>query len=172
MQLKQCIALLLFLYQGLSHATIYWPEQDLSHLSCEKPVLIFDADQVLVDRHFHVPLVLLCHLFDTMHQQEFLDALPTIINLPTDKTYTPHEIIEYLYTFWKDFGKDTCDFDLDPAVDMLVEKHPILQMPTKSNVSFADHLKHQSSQGTPRHDTVALLLKAQKAGYPIAIGTR
>ena len=90
MQLKQCIALLLFLYQGLSHATIYWPEQDLSHLSCEEPVLIFDAISFLVDRHFHVPLVLLCHLFDTMHQQEFLDALPTILSTCQQIKPIPH----------------------------------------------------------------------------------
>lgn len=142
----------------------FWP----SH---KKVVLVFDADQVLLDRTFNIPLMFLCYMLDTTDLNGLSAELPKIINLDSPAQEIPRDVADAFNEFWKKFGKRVCDLDLDPAVDELVEKHPILQQETKSKVPFAEHMKHQCSYGIPRNGTIDLLLKAHTAGHPIAIGT-
>lgn len=172
MKMRSVFFYFLMIYNGVCSATVYWPLRSLPDFMHEKPVLIFDADQVLLDRSFDIPMMFLCYLLDATDPEGVSAAFTTIIQHEGLLHETPRDMVHAIIVFWKEFGgKRVCDLDLDPAVDELVEKHPILQQKTKSGVSFADHMKQQCSYGTPRKDTIALLLKAHSAGYPIAVGT-
>jgi hypothetical protein len=73
--------------------------------------------------------------------------------------------------FWR-FSDDVCAHDLDPAVDMLVERHPdLLMRKTKSGITFAEYMKYQCSTREAIQGTVNLLLKVHKAGCLIGVGT-
>lgn len=171
MKLQQLFALFFLLYQFSSHATIYWLLQEVNKLSDEKPVLIFDADQVLLDRTWNIPLLFLFYMLDATDQKGLSEELPKIFKLDCDKLSMPLENVNAFNAFTSVFNKEVCNFDLDPAVDNLVEKHPILQQKTKSNISFAEQMKQGCSCGIARQDSIELLLRAYNAEYPIAIGT-
>jgi FMN phosphatase YigB (HAD superfamily) len=168
MKLYQLLVLF-FLYHCSCDATIYFPKQVSK--TDKQPILIFDADQVLLDRTWNIPLIFFFYMLDATDQNGLFIELPKMLNLDCDKITAPIESQNAFNSFIKAFNKDVCNFDLDPAVDKLVEKYPILQQRTKSNTSFAEHLKRGCSCGIARQDSVNLLLRAHGNGYPIAIGT-
>ncbi len=158
-------------YKCPGDPTIYVPLEFDFNKSDKKPVLIFDADQVLLDRRWDIPLTILCYIFDSHDPIELVAELHNIFNIDSDKINFPVEHIRAVNEFTAAFDKEVCAFDLDPAVDKLVEKNPILQKNTKSRISFAERLKHDCSYGDARQGSIDLLLKVHRQGYPIAIGT-
>ena len=171
MKLQKILTLFFLLYQLSCHATIYWPLQENNNLSDKKAVLIFDVDQVLLDRKYNAPLIFFSHALDAIEPTKFLEVFPSIINVDPDKKHIPVEIMKACDLFNKSFNKEISRLDLDPAVDNLVAKHPVLQEATKSTISFAESMKHYCSNGIPRQESIDFLLRLHKAEYPIAIGT-
>jgi FMN phosphatase YigB (HAD superfamily) len=156
------------------HAAIVYPDNYTTIDVAEKPVIIFDVDQVLLDRLDIEQILILPYLeilLDSYDPKNLLHYIPTILNMENPHEYDAFTIARAFYDFCVKTNEEIAMYDMDPVFDNLVLQHPILQQLTKSNISLAERLKWYGSRGTARQETVDILLKLHNQNYPIALAT-